>query len=97
MVDGGNHMRLSLLQPKEIRVPAHTIAEIESELRPIKYLKVDAEGHEKKNYINFEPTCPAHQSGIQLSSNVRRACGIRQTISSALISRSSHHATSLPA
>ena len=48
MMDGSNHMRLRLPQPKEIRVPAHTIAEIEAEFRPIKYLKVDAEGHEEK-------------------------------------------------
>lgn len=48
MVDGSNHMRLSLPQPKEIQVHAHTIAEIESEFRPIKYLKVDAEGHGEK-------------------------------------------------
>src|SRR5262249_51102003 len=48
MRNGSNHMRLSLPQPEEIRVPAHTIAEIEAEFRPIKYLKVDAEGHEEK-------------------------------------------------
>jgi FkbM family methyltransferase len=48
MVDGSNHMSLRLPQPKEIRVPAQTIAEIEAEFRPIKYLKVDAEGHEEK-------------------------------------------------
>jgi FkbM family methyltransferase len=48
MVDGSNHMRLKLPQPKEICVPARTIAEIEAEFRPIKYLKVDAEGHEEK-------------------------------------------------
>jgi FkbM family methyltransferase len=48
MVDGSNHMCLRLPQPKEMRVRAHTIAEIEVEFRPIKYLKVDAEGHEEK-------------------------------------------------
>jgi FkbM family methyltransferase len=48
MTDGSNHMRLSLPQPREVRVPAHTIAEIEAEFGPIKYLKVDAEGHEEK-------------------------------------------------
>ena len=41
-------MGLSLPQPKEIHVPACTIADIEAEFRPIKYLKVDAEGHEEK-------------------------------------------------
>jgi FkbM family methyltransferase len=48
MTDGSNHMHLSLPQPEEIRVPAHTMAEIEAEFSPIKYLKVDAEGHEEK-------------------------------------------------
>src|SRR5262249_35472880 len=48
MMDGSNHMGLKLPQPKGMCVPAHTIAEIEAEFWPIKYLKVDAEGHEEK-------------------------------------------------
>jgi hypothetical protein len=48
MTEGRNPMHVSLPQPEQIRVPAHTIAEIEAEFRPIKYLKVDAEGHEEK-------------------------------------------------
>jgi FkbM family methyltransferase len=48
MVDGSNHMHIKLAKPNEIHVPARTIAEIEAEFRPVKYLKIDAEGFEKK-------------------------------------------------
>jgi hypothetical protein len=48
VANASNQMRLRLPQPKEIRVRAHTIAEIEAEFIPIKYLKADAEGHEEK-------------------------------------------------
>jgi FkbM family methyltransferase len=48
MVDGSNHMHLRLPQPNEILVPARTIAEVEGEFRPVKYLKIDAEGFEEK-------------------------------------------------
>jgi FkbM family methyltransferase len=48
MMDGSNHMHVRLPRPKEINVPARTIAEIEAEFRPVKYLKIDAEGFEKK-------------------------------------------------
>ena len=48
MMDGSNHMQLRLPCPKEISVPACTIAGIKAEFRPIKYLKIDAEGFEEK-------------------------------------------------
>jgi FkbM family methyltransferase len=48
MMDGSNHMEMRLCQPKEIRVPARTIAELEAEFRPVQYLKIDAEGFEEK-------------------------------------------------
>jgi FkbM family methyltransferase len=48
MIDGSNHMHLRLSQPKEIRVPAFTLAEVEAEFHPVKYLKIDAEGFEEK-------------------------------------------------
>ena len=53
MMDGSNHMQLRLPCPKEISVPACTIAEIEAEFRPIKYLKIDAEGFEEKIISTF--------------------------------------------
>jgi hypothetical protein len=48
MLDGSNHMRLRLSLPKEIPVPAQTIAEMEAEFRPVKYLKIDVEAFEQK-------------------------------------------------
>jgi FkbM family methyltransferase len=48
MMDGSNHMHLKLPKPMEIRVQARMISEIEAEFRPIKYLKIDAEGHEQQ-------------------------------------------------
>jgi FkbM family methyltransferase len=48
MMDGSNHMHMKLAPPNEIYVQAQTLAEIEAEFRPIKYLKIDAEGFEKK-------------------------------------------------
>ena len=48
MMDGSNHMNLTLPKPLEIQVAACTIAEIETEYWPVKYLKVDAEGHEER-------------------------------------------------
>jgi hypothetical protein len=58
MTDGSNHMRLRLPQPKEMCVPARTIAEIEAEFGPIKYLKVDAEGHEEKALSTLNRSVP---------------------------------------
>ena len=58
MTDGSNHMHLRLPQPKEMRVPARTIAEIEAEFGPIKYLKVDAEGHEEKVLSTLNQSIP---------------------------------------
>jgi FkbM family methyltransferase len=48
MMDGSNHMHIKLPKPIEICVQARTISEIEAEFRPIKYLKIDAEGHEQR-------------------------------------------------
>jgi FkbM family methyltransferase len=48
MMDGSNHMHLKLPKPIEIRVQARTLSEVEAEFRPIKYLKIDAEGHEQR-------------------------------------------------
>ena len=48
MMDGSNHMHLKLSQPTEISVPATTLAEMEAEFRPVKYVKIDAEGFEEK-------------------------------------------------
>jgi FkbM family methyltransferase len=48
MEDGSNHMHLTLQKPREIQVAACTMAEIETEYWPVKYLKVDAEGHEER-------------------------------------------------
>jgi FkbM family methyltransferase len=47
MMDGSNHMHIKLPKPREILVPACTIGEVEAEFRPVKYLKIDAEGHEE--------------------------------------------------
>ncbi len=48
MTDGTNHMRLRLPEPVSINVKAETLASIETEFRPVKYLKIDAEGFEDK-------------------------------------------------
>ena len=48
MMDGSSHMHLKLSKPIKISVQARTIREIEAEFRPIKYLKIDAEGHEDR-------------------------------------------------
>ena len=48
MVDGSNHMHVRLSDPVSINVEAETIADIEAECRPVKYLKIDAEGFEDK-------------------------------------------------
>ena len=48
MVDGTNHMHLRLPEPVSINVKAETLANIVTELGPIKYLKIDAEGLEDK-------------------------------------------------
>jgi FkbM family methyltransferase len=48
MMDGTNHMRVQLSKPVEIAVTAITIAMLEEEFRPVKYLKIDAEGFELK-------------------------------------------------
>jgi len=63
-------MRLSLPQPKEIQVPAHTIAELEAEFRPIKYLKIDAEGHEEKVLSTLSQPVPL----ISLEFNFPQMC-----------------------
>jgi FkbM family methyltransferase len=48
LVNGTNHMRMHLSNPDEIAVTAVTIAVLEEEFHPIKYLKIDAEGFEQK-------------------------------------------------
>ncbi|MGA7323781.1 MAG: FkbM family methyltransferase [Rhodomicrobium sp.] len=48
MMDGSNHMHLVLPKPKEIIVQARTISDVEAAYRPVKYLKIDAEGHEQQ-------------------------------------------------
>jgi FkbM family methyltransferase len=70
MVDGSNYMGLRLPQPKEIRVRAHTIAEIEAEFRLIKLSQGRCRGARGEGYINAEQTCPTHQLGAQFSANV---------------------------
>ena len=70
MVDGSNHMGLRLPQPKEIRVRAYTIAEIEAEFRLIKYLKVDAEGHEEKVISTLSKPVPLISLELNFSANV---------------------------
>jgi FkbM family methyltransferase len=44
MIDGTNHMHLRLPNPISINVEAETLANIEAKFRPVKYLKIDAEG-----------------------------------------------------
>ena len=48
MIDGTNHMHLRLPDPVSINVEAETLAKIETKFRPVKYLKIDAEGFEEK-------------------------------------------------
>jgi FkbM family methyltransferase len=48
MIDGSNHMRQRLPQPTSLEVRAETIADLEAECRPVKYLKIDTEGFEDK-------------------------------------------------
>ena len=58
MMDGSNHMGIKLGEPKEIRVPARTIADLEMTFRPIKYLKIDVEGHEEKALSTLSRAIP---------------------------------------
>jgi FkbM family methyltransferase len=69
MVNGSNQMNLTLPQPKRIRVPAHTIAEIEAKFRPVKYLKVDAEGHEEKVISTLSQPIPLISLEFNLTQN----------------------------
>jgi FkbM family methyltransferase len=48
MIDGTNHMHVRLPDPVSINVEAETLANIETKFRPVKYLKIDAEGFEDK-------------------------------------------------
>jgi hypothetical protein len=48
MIDGTNHMHLRLPKPASINVRAETLANVEAIFRPVKYLKIDAEGFEDK-------------------------------------------------
>jgi FkbM family methyltransferase len=44
MTNGANHMGLRLPEPVSINVKAETLVNIETQFRPVKYLKIDAEG-----------------------------------------------------
>ena len=50
MVDGSNHMHLRLPQPKEIYVPARTIAEIDPSLGPSNISRSMPRVTRKKSY-----------------------------------------------
>jgi FkbM family methyltransferase len=78
MINGSNHLRLSLPQPKEVRVPAHTIAEFQAEFRPIKYLKVDAEGHQEKVISTLNQSIP-----LSLEFNFPQMYGVLRAASGA--------------
>jgi FkbM family methyltransferase len=56
MIDGTNHMRIRLPKPALIDVEVETLATIGSIYRPVKYLKIDAEGLEDKvlSTLNFQ-------------------------------------------
>jgi len=46
MTDGSNHMQKRLNAPHAITVRTVTLSEIEQRYRPVKYIKIDAEGYE---------------------------------------------------
>jgi FkbM family methyltransferase len=48
MTDGTNHMQLKLSEPQATYVQGETLANIVSKYRPVKYVKIDAEGLEEK-------------------------------------------------
>ncbi|HEX7793710.1 MAG TPA: FkbM family methyltransferase [Vicinamibacterales bacterium] len=58
MMDGSNHMRMTLTTPQEIRVNAVTLSEIVAEYAPIKYVKIDVEGHEEQALSTLDYPVP---------------------------------------
>jgi FkbM family methyltransferase len=58
MMDGTNHMGVRLALPKRIEVAAKTLAAIEHEFGPAKYIKIDAEGFEHEVISTLRAPCP---------------------------------------
>jgi FkbM family methyltransferase len=58
MIDGSNHMHLRLPEPVLINVRAETLANIITDFRPVKYVKIDAEGFEDKVLSTLEAPIP---------------------------------------
>jgi FkbM family methyltransferase len=76
MMDGSNHMHIKLPKPIEVRMQARTIREIEAEFRPIKYLKVDAEGHERQvlSTLSYPVPLVSLEFGFPQMDDALRAC-----------------------
>jgi FkbM family methyltransferase len=58
MMDGSNHLRMTLTTPREVPVNAVTLSEIVAEYAPIKYVKIDVEGHEEQALSTLDYPVP---------------------------------------
>jgi FkbM family methyltransferase len=75
---GVNHMGLRLQSPSVVKVSAVRLSDITSELANIKYLKVDAEGHEAEVIATLDRPIPL----ISLEFNLPEAlAGLKKSVS----------------